>query len=349
MVKTTHADDDPWRQQVERRYRGELPDETWEWLVGKHYIQELDDGMATVDYVVDQIRWINRAAPAAHARSRRKVVAGDAEAASVFAGINNRLQALAEVIAWRAARSSNVRGYRHRWLGDELIGPDEVTAWIERKYHDHLPKTWPTDRGPAQATNVLGQFALWPHRHAVLEWIDTNAATTKVWCVPTGGPLGDLARLTQKLSDQWDWNRALATTFVLTGDTPARPGVRGVSFRRRNGSDGYYGSYDLMSVRCSIDVEMTPEEVGAWWRGVRAALGVTSRRPMGAKSVRLALFALSRDDDENTTFRKHMEDWNAEVPEDWHFHDYRNFRTAAIKAIEALNHPAAGCEFPFRH
>lgn len=348
MVKTTHADGDPWRQEVEKQYGGKLPDETWEWLVGKHYITELDDGTATVDHVVDQIRLINRAAPAAHARSRRRVVAGDPESASLFAGINNRLEALAEVIAWRAARSLSVRGYRRRWLRDELIEPHHVGAWIGQTYHEHLPKGWPTHPGPAQATNVPGQFALWPHPHLVLEWIDTNASTSKVWCVPRRGPLGDLARLAEKLADQWDWNRALATTFVLTGDTPARPGVRAVSFRRRSGSDQEYGSYDLMSVRCSIDVEVTPEEVGAWWRGVRTALGISGRRPMGNKSVALAMFAQSRTDD-SKTFREDMEDWNAEVREEWHFDDYRNYRMAAYKAVDALNHPAAGCDFPFRH
>ena len=125
------------------------------------------------------------------------------------------------------------------------------------------------------------------------------------------------------------------------------PGVRGVSFRRRTGSDDKYGAYDLMSVRCSIDVEVTPEELGGWWRGVRAALGISGRRPMGDKSVALAMFALSRTDD-SKTFREDMEDWNAEVREEWHFDDYRNFRTAAYNAIDALNRSADGCNFPFR-
>jgi hypothetical protein len=349
MVRTTQPESGSWRQQVEKRYGSKLPDETWEWLVGKQYIEELDEGMGvTVDYVVDQIRLINRAAPAAHARSRRRVVASDPESASVFTGLNNRLEALAEVIAWRAARSSAVSVYRRRWLRDKLIDADEVAAWIDRTYHDHLPKNWPTDRGPAQATNFPGRFALWPHAHRVLEWIDTAASTSKIWCVPTRGPLGELAGLVEKLADRWDWNKALATTFVLTGDTPARPGVRAVSFRKRSGSDDTYGSYDLMSVRCSIDIEVTPEELAAWWRGVRAALGVSGRRPMGDKSVALAKFALSRTDD-SKTFRQDMEDWNAEAPEEWHFDDYRNFRTAAKTAIEALNHPAAGSNFPIGH
>jgi hypothetical protein len=346
VVRTTHDDGDRWREQVEDKYGGTLPDETWTALEGGRYVHSLDTGAYTIEEVVDDLRWFNRVAPAAHSRGRRRVRPSDPESASVFAGLNNRLQALAEVIAWRAARSSAVSVYRRRWLGDKLIDLDQVAAWIDRTYHDHLPKNWPTDRGPAQATNVRGQFALWPHAHRVLEWIDTAAASTsKIWCVPRRGPLGDLARLVEKLADQWDWNRALATMFVLTGDTPARPGVRAVSFRRRGGSDDAYGSYDLMSVRCSIDIEVTPEELGAWWRGVRAALGITGRRPMGNKSVALAKFALSRTDD-SKTFRDDMNDWNAEVPEAWRFDDYRNFRTAEYKAVEALNRPAAGCNFP---
>ena len=317
------------------------------WLVGKHYIAELDeDSELTVDDVVDEIRGLNAAAPAALARSTRRATSpSDPTAASVFAGLNNRMQALAEVIAWRAGRSLKVTSYRRRWLAGGLVGPDEVSAWIDQTYHQHLPNNWPSDPGPAQATNVLGQFALWPHRHDVLEWIDAKVSTSKVWCVPTRGPLADLARLSQKLASDWDWNPALAVTFVLTGDTPARPGVRGVSFRRRSGSDENYGSYELMSVRCFVDVEVTSEELAAWWRGVRAALGITGRKPMGDKSIRLAMFALSREDD-SKTYRQHMEEWNADVPAEWRFNDYRNFRAAAFKAVEALNHPAADCRFP---
>jgi hypothetical protein len=57
------------------------------------------------------------------------------------------------------------------------------------------------------------------------------------------------------------------------------------------------------------------------------------------------MFAMSRDDS-NATFREHMEEWNRQVPEDWRFTDYRNFRTAAMNAVAALNRPAAGCRFP---
>jgi len=345
MTSATPGDSSLWRAEIEKGYGRPLPDETWEWLEGEHYIAELEEGgSVTVDYVVDKIRSINAAAPAARARSARRVLEAGSSSESLFAGLNTRLQAQAEVIAWRAARSTTVVAFRQRWLGDGLITADAVTGWIDKTYHAHRPRKWPSEPGPSQATNVRGRFALWPHTHLALEWLDTEEGTTRVWCVPTRGPLAELARLSTTLAEQWDWDPPLATNFVLTGETPARPGVRGVSFRTRRGS-GVDGGYQFMSVRCVIDVETTPEQLAAWWRGVRTAIGISGRKPMGEKAVRLALFALASDD-ESTTFAQAMEQWNAHAPEEWRYHDYRNFRTAAFAAVEALNNPAAECRLP---
>jgi hypothetical protein len=117
-----------------------------------------------------------------------------------------------------------------------------------------------------------------------------------------------------------------------------------LSFRTCHGFDGYYGTYDMMSVRCVIDVEVTPEELAGLWRGVRTAIGIAGRKPMGDKAVQLALFALSCD--ETSTIAHDMQRWNEVVREDWRYSDYRNFRTAALAAMNSLNRPAAGCQVP---
>jgi hypothetical protein len=182
-------------------------------------------------------------------------------------------------------------------------------------------------------------FFGWQHAHVNLQWIDEKAATTKIWCVPQRSLLGDLANLGTKLADTWDWNIGYATNFVLTGETPPRPGVRGLSFRTRRGFDDRYGTYEYMWIQATIDLEVTPEELAGWWRGVRDHLGVSGRRPIAAKGVELAKFALDRDD--STTIREDMNAWNARVKDEWTFDDWRNYRTAALRAIDALNRPAA--------
>jgi hypothetical protein len=329
------------RADVEKAYRAPIPDETWEWLDSEHRVYELDNGSVDVQKVVEVIR----APPAALARQGRRVQTAGSRSGSLFDGLNQRLQALAEVIAWRAARNSTVVSFRSRHLAGGLIAPDEVTGWIDATYHGHRPRKWPAGPGPAEATNFPGQFALWPHAHLVLQWLDPTERRTKIWCVPTRGPLAELAKLSTKLADQWDWNLALATNFILTGEAPPRPGVRGLSFRTRRGSDGWYGTYEMMSVGCTIDVEVTPEELAAWWRGVRTAIGITGRKPMGTKAVHLALFALSSDD--STTFAEDMRRWNKQAPEEsWRYSDVRNFRTACLAAIDSLTRPAAGCSVP---
>ena len=82
--------------------------------------------------------------------------------------------------------------------------------------------------------------------------------------------------------------------------------------------------------------------VGRVVGGVRTAIGIARRRPMGAKAVELALFALQSDD--SRMFAEDMRRWNAE--EGWKYKDVRNFRTAGLAAIDNLNRPAAGCRVP---
>jgi hypothetical protein len=339
MARPTPQPEDESRARVEAVYGGPIPDVTWEWLVRKRYIAELTDGSSSVDDIVSTVRELNAVAPNAVTRLVRRV--GSADAEPVLDGINNRMQAVAQIVALRASRSSRVGSWRRRWLPDGLIAVDDVTSWIDQTYRHHLPKLWPADRGPRDATSFAGALALWPHRYVKLQWLDVAQRSGRVWCVPPRGPLADLAAVVDRLVDDWDWHPALATNFVLTDETPARPGVRGLSYRTRRGFDDRYGSYDYMWIRASIDIEVTPEELAAWWRSVRSDLGIAGRKPIGEKSVRLALFAISRDVD--TTYREDMDAWNAEVPAEWRFTDWRNFRTAGHKAMEALNRPAAEC------
>lgn len=325
------------RDQLSNAYGGPIPDETWGYLEDKQYVAEYEQGLQGIEDLIAVVRELNAVAPAAISRSSRRVLERGRD--GLFDGINHRMAATAEVLAQRAARNSQVQAFRSRWLPGGLVDPSGVTPWIEEVYRRHSPSDWPTDRGPWDATNSKVTFYRWGLPHLDLEWIDQEAATTKVWCVPLRGPLADLAKLGTKLADTWDWNCGYATNFILSGETPPRPGVRGLSFRTQRGFDDRYGPYDYMWIRATIDLEVTPEELAGWWRGVREQLGVSGRRPIAAKGVELAKFALRQDD--STTIRDDMEAWNARVQDDWKFDDWRNYRTAARRAIDALNRPAA--------
>lgn len=342
MARTTPVPEDRARAQVEALYGGPVPDVTWAWLVREQYIAEFEDGLIGPDVVVAKLRELNAVAPAAITKVTRRVGPTDPE--HVLADLNNRMNALAEAVAARASRNARVLQWRHRWLHDRLIEGAVVTEWIDDTYRSHLPKAWPADHGPRNASNFVGKFVGWPHQYVQLQWFDAVDRAVRVWCVPPRGPLADLADVAGRLAEQWDWNAALATNFVLTGETPARPGVRGLSYRTRRGFDDRHGPYDFMWVRASIDIEVTPEELASWWRGVRSELGIAGRKPIGPKSVRLALFAMCRETE--TTYRQDMEAWNAEVPAEWHFKDWRNYRSAAQKALHALNRAASDCVLP---
>lgn len=324
------------RDRVSAIYGRPIPDETWAYLREERYLEEHEQGLLSDGDLVSAIRQLNAVAPAAIARSTRRVLErGDT---ALFDAINHRMNVTAEVIAKRAGRDPRVESCRSRWLNTGLIGVESVSAWIEARYAAHLPANWPTEPGPSEATNWTGRFFDWPQPRTMLEWIDEEAETTKVWCVPTDSPLGELSDVAGGLAQAWDWNVAYSTNFVLTGNVPPRPGVRGFTFCSRRGFDDRYGPYDYAWARVSIDLEVTPEQLAGWWRGVREHFGASGRRPITEKSVELARFALDRDD--STTFRQDMEAWNKSAPADWRFNDWRNYRTAARRAIDALNRPA---------
>jgi hypothetical protein len=148
--------------------------------------------------------------------------------------------------------------------------------------------------------------------------------------------LGDLAKLSAKLATTWDWDLAHATEFVLCDSVPPRPAIRGVTFSATNGWDNRYGSYHWPYVRLTIDAQVTPEELAAWWRTERQAMGIAGTRPLADESVELGLFAVRQDD--STTFREDCDEWNS-LAIGKRFDSWRNYRTAAKRAVERLNMP----------
>lgn len=322
------------RVRVERSYGSALPDRTWEWLVDNHYIAELDQGDLGIDDVVDVIRDLNKAAPAAQRRARGGEVDGDTSSV-IFGALNNRMRAVAEFLARRAHRDLQVQRFRRSCLGGVLLLADDIDGWINDRYWAELPRGWPSISGPSQATNFTGGLLELPASRVELEWLPPDAETVKIWGVPRRSTLGRLAELSTKLSSRWDWHLAHATSFVLTGATPPRPAVRHVRFKPTSGWDDDFGAYRYGGVRFTVDAEVTPEQLAAWWRGIRAEIGMTGKKPIRERAVRLALFSLSRP--ASSSWRDDMKAWNEHADVGDQFDDLRNFRRAVLRAWSAIN------------
>jgi len=337
MASSTQWAADLVRRSVERSYGQPLPDSTWDYLVEERFVEGLRTGEYSALDVADHLRRLNKSAPAAAALRKSLRTHPFERDSGMFESINRRMGALSRILAKRATR--DVEGFRRRTLPDGLIPAAKITQWIDERYWRSLPRSWPSESGPSSAGNFAGQLLDLPP-HVELVWIDLPASTTRLWGVPPQGTLAALARLSKKLSKKWSWSEGHATNFVVSGEVPPRPGVRGVTFKPTRGWDDRYGTYDLLSVQVTIDAEVNPEQLAGWWRGVRDHVGFSNRKPIREKSVRLAEFALDRD--ETTSWREDMTAWNAQAPPEWHFSDYRNYRTAANAAIHGLNNPASG-------
>ena len=328
----THLSLDEAREIVEREYGGPLPDQTWDTLVNRRWINELRNGLCTSAEVVEEIRAWNQAAPLALRRS----IGRGREETELFRSINLRTAAVAEFAALRAGRDMSVANFRRHHLGPDLLSEDAVGMWIDARYRESLPPDWPTDIGPGDADNHPGRLTQLPPGPS-LEWLEPGTTTLKIWRVPPRSVLARLAELAQKLAKYWDWHPAHATVFVLTGATPPRPAARQVRFKSTHGGDDRFGPYFHMSVRVTLDATLTPEELAGWWRGIREDLGTSGYKPVGERSIALARFLAHRGPE--TSWRQDMEAWNAEAPPEWRYTDRGNFRTAALNAWQRLNSP----------
>lgn len=218
----------------------------------------------------------------------------------------------------------------------ELISPESVHEWVIGIYGRSVPSSWPEDRGPVNATNNRISFFGMPTPYRELQWINYDAMEVRIWCVPPNSPLGKLAKLSDKLTKRWDWSGAHATEFVVADTIPPRPAIRQVTTSSRSGWDKSYGSYSWPYVSLTVDAQVSPEELAAWWRSLRHDLGVSGNRRVSEDSVDLALFAMRRDD--STTWNEDCTEWNSSTDGKM-YASWRHYRTAAIRAIENLNTP----------
>lgn len=200
------------RRQTERIAGTRIPNADWRRLIAQHDIV-LDPPMDDVSI-----------------RQAIKVLEGWREADAMTDGPRSaevtvrpedaRFDALTEIFALEAAESSEVQDWRARYLGGQLLHPDEVTPWIVgrlskepservvilviRTGHDSIPI----------GTDNLG-----------LPYVRSDGR--HVWeRVSYTGTLGELRLLAHSQARKFHWNPAEATNFLLTGQPPTPVFVR---------------------------------------------------------------------------------------------------------------------------
>jgi hypothetical protein len=268
-----------------------VSDEMWADLVEQGFVDDADGKPPSErsSYLVDRIKQLMAVANSMSAASRSAPSDRPRGTAATA-----RIDALSAVYAAWAAAETDVQQFRKRQLvrrdtaeylahvqgrgphpGYELLAPEQVAAWVTDHYdraggEQHIRKL------------VMDMEVDGPDPTTDLSYIDGKQERRLT--VDAGGPLGRLAKLTEKLADWYRWAPAGATDFVLTGRTPEVFVYVG-SAQIRYSID----SSATTRVTMTLDPFLTPEQVAGIYARLRAKLSDNRQiRSQSVKYYRLA-------------------------------------------------------------
>jgi hypothetical protein len=260
-----------WRVELERYLGGEIGDLVWETLDSNGDVEDLQLGLITV------------ARLAAKARQLAAVLSGPAERPTVDepgkAGLPQaseatraRIDALSAIYAAWAGSEPEVERFRDRVLigncavmgmapanADGLLAGDQVDRWVRWCFQADA------DGGDPQEHVRTLVVRRPPHSRrpiADLWWIADRRELGQG--VDVRGPLGELAKLAETLTERYRWRPSEATMFVLTGATPEVHVYVGSAEIR---SSGYLAAGTRVTM--TLDPGLSPDEVAGIYDRLR--------------------------------------------------------------------------------
>jgi hypothetical protein len=200
-------------------------------------------------------------------------------------------EALSELLGAEASRSAQVAAFRKEILQGELLKPGEVPDWIAAQHErDKTPAALKRSLPPGTAEEIQFEYP--------------GSAHVGVWPVFPGGVLDYLREIGNQLVRTYGWERALATTFVLTGVVPSVPAIKVCM-------TPHFKYTRLNRITLEVDPSVGPREVMQRYREARANFIETRMRRLGAKSVLIVLFHLEQKaKNPAITWREEMNLWN---------------------------------------
>jgi len=173
---------------------------------------------------------------------------------------DQRLLALARIVAIEADRSAAVAAFRAEHLRDGLIDVGDTERWVL----EHV-----ADEGPHAARERLAFF--------------NGEHVVRVLATP-GSVLGDLRKVCRALETTYGWSEPAAVLFVLTGTTLAVPNAR-VTIHRRHPHTA------LSRITIEVDPRMAPRRVQELYSAARLQLRRGGDKDILPKHAALAVFA----------------------------------------------------------
>jgi hypothetical protein len=266
-----------------------VTDLEWDHLVDQGYVADVEVEASEVDDLVGTLRQLRRTFGGTRQTfgPTERIEAPPPKDQS----ITERIDALSTIFAAWAAEDSDVKRFRNRHLLDwddlavrswlknhrrgtppevRLLKEDQVLTWITQAHHARSA-TGDGDEHVTELVRIGG-------RTDTLDYV-VDQQVRRV-TVDANGPLGELAKVADRLTHRFRWHPAEATVFVLTGK---RPEVLILTASAETRTDV------ATRLILTIDPVLPPQQVAEFYADVRAQIApVHVPRHLSAKHYRLA-------------------------------------------------------------
>jgi hypothetical protein len=210
---------------------------------------------------------------------------------------DNRLLYLSDILALEATKEEAVINFRHDVLNDRLLKPNEIEAWIKDiakkesgKGHLKITIAAPPDFNLTNAMEksfaLNGKFDFLSLSSDTLEYGIPDDEWARSVTVPLEGILRRLFNLSKQIVTKYSWQPAQATSFILTGITPAL--ILASSEIARN-----IQIPAITKINMTLSPHLSPNQVANIYKKSRQKLipnKIKRNRPMSEKHYKLAKF-----------------------------------------------------------
>jgi hypothetical protein len=264
-----------------------------------------------------------------------------------------RASVLAALLAADANQDPEVTQFREEVLRGVLLEAHEIQPWIAREREKEqgrpgifldavpLPPRHDIRHGaqggliPDPPLSIGEQHPAGSSHVDLLAYATPESDWERVVPVGHGGILARLHHLSTRLAERYRWQAAQATSFVLTGLTPALPPIaaslKPVDFQTQAGR-----VTALSRIVLTIDPTLSPKEVHNYFQAIRQRILGVKWRALKETQLALAQAVLHcRDED---SWSQRMDLWNTEFP-NRPYNNVSNFRRDCQHAIAKLLAP----------
>jgi hypothetical protein len=338
------------RQEIDHLLSRPLSDEEWNDLVGERYVDEILRSRGARDSRVEEAAGLVRKRRRIYSTSRepKREKAPRMLSEQEAKQPTERSQVISILLALEASRDADVCLFRTEVLGDTLLSPKEVEAWIRQQAQKEGPPTrWlriplPQTKGDEVVKLMLGSTLETPHflleipadqmrtasslQVQVLQYTIPDDEWVRSVSISIGGVLERLQQLSEQLEKQYAWAQAQAVTFILTGHTPL---ISTLSSMLKRSSHARSNRIVL-----EIDPVVLPKVVTEYYRNLRKEMRARRHRNLSEKHMQLALFASRRTKSE--TWAEKMDEWNKNYQVEWRYKEVSNFAHDCLQAQRRL-------------